>query len=616
MTASPHATNADQGRLALASEFPAAELDQWRALVAGVLSKSGVDPAKVTGPIETALATETYDGITVRPLYTAEQDGSETGLPGLPPFVRGSRPEGGVLAGWDIRQAHINPDPAAANTAILADLEGGVSSIWLRVGASGVPVDRLAEALHGVYLDLAGVVLDAGADYLAAAEALFALRAERQVPASELSGALGADPISVHARGGLRQDLAPAAALAARVSAEFPKLRALLVDGEPYHDAGGSDAQELAYSIAAGVEYLRALTESGMDVDDAAGQLEFRYAASADQFLTIAKFRAARRLWARVTEVCGVSLPARAQRQHAVTSAAMMAKRDPWVNMLRETLACFAAGVGGADAITVRPFDSAIGLPDAFAMRIARNTQSILLEESKVAGVIDPAGGSWYVDQLTDELAHTAWSLFTEVERGGGLVTALESGQLADELAAVRQRREANLASRSDPLTGVSEFANLAEEPLVRDPLPAPRETGGLPVIRYPERFELLRDRADRHHGGRPTVFLATLGSLAEHTARVSFATNLLQAGGIDTVTGTIAEFAESGAPVACICGPDSAYADGAAELAGALREQGARRVLLAGKPKDYPGVDAYVFAGCEALSTLSETLDALGVDQ
>ena len=197
-----------------------------------------------------------------------------------------------------------------------------------------------------------------------------------------MRGNLGADPI------GAASDVAEAVDLALGVAKDFPMLRTITVDALRYHEAGGSDAQELGCALAAGVAYLRALVDAGLEVDAAAGQLEFRFAATADQFLTIAKFRAARRLWARVIEASSGTNTA--QLQHAVTSPAMMTRRDPYVNMLRTTVACFAAGVGGADAVTVLPFDSAIGEPDALGRRIARNTQSILLEESTVGGVLDP----------------------------------------------------------------------------------------------------------------------------------------------------------------------------------------------------------------------------------
>jgi methylmalonyl-CoA mutase len=267
----------------------------------------------------------------------------------------------------------------------------------------------------------------------------------------------------------------------------FPSLRAIVVDALPYHEAGGSDAQELGCAVATGVAYLRALTGAGVSVDAALAQLEFRFAATVDQFLTIAKFRAARRLWARVVEVSGGT--DHGQLQHAVTSPAMLTRRDPYVNMLRTTVSCFAAGVGGADAVTVLPFDSAIGQPGALGRRIARNTQSILLEESTVAGVLDPAGESWYVERLTEDLAQAAWSWFTEIERAGGIVSALDSGLIADRLAETWRARKANLESGVDKITGVTVFPNSDEQPLVRAPAP-PAPSGGLPRVRYAEDFE------------------------------------------------------------------------------------------------------------------------------
>ena len=216
----------------------------------------------------------------------------------------------------------------------------------------------------------------------------------------------------------------------------------------------------------------------------------------------------------------------------------MMTERDPWVNMLRTTVACLAAGVGGADAVTVLPFDSALGLPDDFARRIARNTQAILLDESNLARVIDPAGGSWYVERLTDQLARAAWDWFQQVERAGGQRAALRNGLIAERIAQNWAKRSADLARRREPITGVSEFPNLGERPVIRDPAPA-RPGGGLPRVRRAAAFEALRSRSDAMlaaTGARPTIVLAALGPAAVHTARSSFAANLFQAGGIETV--------------------------------------------------------------------------------
>jgi methylmalonyl-CoA mutase len=470
-------TSADQ--LRLASEFDPATHDQWQALVDKVLRRSGASADSLT--------TETYDGFSHKPLYTADDTTGDGGFPGLSPFTRGGTPDGSVATGWDVRQRHAHPDPAITRKALLADLEHGVTSLWLVVGPAGIPLDALPDVLADVYLDLAPVTLDAGADFATAARTLLDLHEDKGIQASEVRGNLGADPLGLRARTGERQDLDAAAELAARVGERYAKLRSVVVDALPYHEAGSSDGQELGYALATAVAYLRALTNAGLTVEAAARQLEFRLAATADQFGTIAKLRAARRLWARVAEVAGANT---AVPQHAVTSTTMMTRRDPWVNMLRTTLACFAAGVGGADAVTVQPFDTAIGLPDAFARRIARNTQSILLEESRVAGVIDPAGGSWYVEQHTEELAQAGWTVFQEVERAGGIAAALDAGLVDERIQAVREARTARLDANDEVITGVTVFPNKDEKPLTRDPAP-PQPSGGLPRVRYAEPFEV-----------------------------------------------------------------------------------------------------------------------------
>ncbi|NUO41746.1 MAG: methylmalonyl-CoA mutase small subunit [Streptomyces sp.] len=592
--------------LALAAEFPDATHEQWQHLVAGVLRKSGKEVSDTAA--EDALATVLEDGLGARPLYTARDAAPDPGLPGFAPFVRGGRAAGNTVDGWDVRQRHA----AADGQAVLTDLENGVTSVWLPLGeGSGIQVSELGRVLDGVYLDLAPVVLDAGAETEAAALELFKVYEERGVAPDAVRGNLGADPLGFEARTGRSYDLAPVLKLVGR----HPGLRALTVDALPYHEAGGSAAQELGASLATGVAYLRALTEAGFSAEQACAQLEFRYAATADQFLTIAKLRAARRLWARVAEVCGVP-KAGAQVQHAVTSPVMMTRRDPWVNMLRATIATLAAGAGGADAVTVLPFDQELGLPDAFARRIARNTSTVLIEESHLARVIDPAGGSWYVERLTDELAHAGWEFFRTIERDGGQAAVLRSGRLRTDLATTWAERSKKLAKRREPITGVSEFPHLAEKPVVREPAPEPL-TGGLPRVRRDEAYEELRARSDAHlsaTGGRPRVFLAALGPAAAHTARLTFAANLFQAGGIEAVTeGT---FADSGATEVCLCSSDALYAEQAEDTARELRAAGATHVSLAGRPAEYAGVDSYVFAGCDAVSVLTDALDRLGVSR
>ncbi|HEX4831039.1 MAG TPA: methylmalonyl-CoA mutase family protein [Trebonia sp.] len=571
--------------LTLAAEFPAATREQWQRLVAKVVGRAS-DPGDAP---ERELVTVTADGIEIEPLYTAEDASAEAGYPGQAPFTRG-RTAAGNRGGWDIRQRHHHPDPAAAREQVMEDLEGGVTSLWLGLGDDQIPLGALPDVLGEAYLDMAAIVLDAGAEFTTAAEAFLALAARRGVPASALTGSLGADPLGVLARTGRAASLADAAALAGRCVAELPGMRAIVVDALPCHEAGGTDAQELGYALAAGAEYLRALRGAGMGGPAAAGQLEFRYAATADQFATIAKLRAARRAWARVIELCGIGASAGGQRQHAVTSWPMLTRRDPWNNILRGTLACFAAGVGGAGAITVTPFDAAVGRPDRLGRRVARNTHALLAEESHVASVLDPAGGSWYVEELTGQLAARAWARFQDIERQGGLRAALASGYVAGQLAASRQARRDALARRQEAITGVSEFPLVGESLLGRPPRPQARPPGGLPRVRWAQWHEELRDRADAHAratGSPPTVTLARLDDSRASAAQAGRVAGLLAPTGIATVTMDRGAFHGSAlGPAVIVCG-DPGEDPGAvraavdeARAAGAVTATGADEVL------------------------------------
>ena len=597
--------------LVLAGEFDTPTRDAWLDAVDVIVQKSGrIREDALLGAGAKKLSRTSPDGITVAPLYAAEDAEGlpDAGVPGAWPFTRGAHAAGHVPDGWDVRQRHTGVDPEA----VLADLDSGVTSIWL----TGVPAADLPRALDGVQLNLAPVVLEGGAD---TAEAFLQLGAAH---GDDLLGTLGLDPIGERARTGDGPDVASVAPLAQRVAGNHPNVRTVVVDATPIREAGGSDAQQLGFSLSAGVAYLRALTGAGLDVATAARQLEFRYAATPEQFATIATLRAARRLWARVLEASGeTGVP---QIQHAVVVDALFSRRDPWVNMLRGTVAGFAAGVGGADAVTVPPFDAALGRPQAFSRRIARNTQSLLVEESHLARVIDPAGGSWYVEHLTDDLARAAWDYFQELEREGGAVAALDSGLVARTVGEVRAGREQAVATRRAPLTGVSEFPDLDEDPVERDPLPEPVQRGGLPLYRPAEAYETYRDRSDRtlaETGSRPSAFLATLGPLAIYTARAGFARNLLQAGGIaapeagptESADEVVEAFRKQGTPVAVLCSSDTVYDERAAQTAAALREAGATRILLAGRPpEDVPGVDGYLYAGCDAPAVIDDVYRAL----
>ncbi|MEU2038701.1 methylmalonyl-CoA mutase subunit beta [Nocardia niwae] len=607
---------------------PVPEYGAWRKGVAGVLAKARrVEVSELPEEPERLLDETTYDGLTIAPLYTRRDELPEQPLPGAFPFVRGRDATRDVHRGWFVGAQVSQGDAAAANREILAGLENGISAIRLGAGDRGVPVADLPAALTGLLFELAPLTLDAGGDVAEAAAQVFAVLDGYAAPArEEIRIALGAAPLTSRFAGLADIGLAEAVALAGRAAGRAETVRAITVDGTVFHDAGASDAQELGAAVAAGLAYLRSLIES-LDLADALGQLEFRFAATDDQFATIAKFRAARQLWARVAQVCGAPDLGGAP-QHAVTSAAMMSQRDPWVNMLRTTLAAFGAGIGGADTVTVLPFDSALppgelGVSKSFADRMARNTQLLLLEESHLGHVLDPGAGSWYVEDLTAALAAKAWEFLQEIEAAGGYLAALESGLLAERVAETKTARDADVAHRRTAVTGVNEFPNLAEQPLSE----AARRAGR--VARYGAAFEELRNRSDAYlaaHGTRPKALLVPLGSVAEHNVRVTFIANLLASGGIESINpGPLAVDAiaaaatEAGAPTAVLCGSDTRYGSEAGAAVERLRAAGVATVLLAGAAEavadldDAQRPDGFLAARIDAVAALSGLLEKVG---
>jgi methylmalonyl-CoA mutase len=585
----------DPGAVALASG-PAHTRADWEKIAAGVLRKAGrLSADDPDSDVWSRLTRTTLDGIAVSPLGMRET------VAGLHTAGRPAR-----TGAWDVCGWFADPDAKATAADIQVDLDNGVTSVWLQVGAGGVRVEDLGTALTGVLLDVAPVVLQASDP--AAAAAAFATIARGTTLADGTN--LGADPLGAAARdrtGATSVDLDAVVGPVAATAAELG-CRAIVVDGTAVHDLGASDAQELGWTLAAATTYLRALVAAGHTLEQAAGLIDFRYAATDEQFATIAKLRAGRRLWARVLELSGAGPDVRRQRQHAVTSRPMMTKYDPWVNMLRTCVAAFSAGVGGADSVTVLPFDLRLGLPDAFGRRIARNTSALLVHESHVARVTDPAGGAYAVEKLTDDLAVAAWDELGRLEAAGGAVAALRDGSLADRIGDVVRERDAQIARRKRPLTGLSEFPNLAETLPERRPY----ADGALTVRPYGQAFEELRDQPLDE-----PVFLATMGTVAAHTARATFAANLFAAGGIGVVNPGRADDVDAvlaaydGQPVVCLTGPDAAYAAWGAELVAALREAGARWVILAGKPLDFDVDDTCAF-GLDALDFLRRTREQL----
>jgi len=606
---------------------------QWRSGVAKVLSKTTrKEPAELGDEPERLLDTLTYEGVTVRPLYTALDELPEAPLPGQWPFTRGGEATRDVLAGWKVADVHPLPGltVADANAALLAELGIGISALVLRVGDDGVASGDLDRLLEGVYVELVPIIMEGavGAEYTANTDALLRLAAAvKPEYRASVSIDLGADPLTAALTGAAAPTLEDVTAVAVRSHNAGPGIRAITVDGAALHNRGADAALELAGAIAAGTDYLRALTSAGLSTADALRQISFRVAVADDQFAGIAKLRALRLLWARVAEVAGAP-EAGATRVHAVASLAMMSQRDPWVNMLRSTLAAFSAGVGGADTVQLHNFDVAIpgGVPGAapgFARRIARNTQLLLLEESHLGRVLDPGAGSWFVEDLTEELAGAAWTHFQAIEAHGGFSAA--SDFVNDTVAQVRDRRRADIAHRRVAVTGVNEFPNLGE-----DPLPYTEDLAG--VVRYAADFEALRDRSDAFlaaSGSRPKALLLPLGPLAEHNGRTTFAANLLASGGIEAINpgqldaagiaDAVAAATESGlrGDIAVICGTDARYGEEAAAIVEAAHGAGLAQVFLAGPQRAVAEApvqpDGYLNMKIDAVEALSAMLTRLG---
>jgi len=419
--------------------FPPADEAAWRALVTKGLRDA---------PFESLIAAS-VEGVPIAPLYPAQ--GAHDAAFAPRPYDA-ERP-------WDLRALVVHPDPARANTDALRDLEGGAASLLVRIdptGADGVAIgsaDGLARALKDVVLELAPVALDAGFLGPLAAEWLGA--AAKSSPGAKL--ALHLDPLSAFAEAGaspgpIDAHVTKAAAVAARLAETYPAAQLFLASGRVVHEAGGGEAGELAFALASAVAYAKALVQAGLPMSEAFGRITLGLAADTDHFLTIAKLRAARVLWDRVTTACGVETTARVE---ALSSRRMLAAQDVWTNMLRLTAASFGAAIGGADAIVLGAFTDPLGLPTAFARRQSRNTQLVLMAEAHLGRVTDPAAGAGYVEALTDAFARTAWAQFQAIEAEGGAVAALTSGRIAGLVEAASQAR----AAAGEPrIVGVTAF--------------------------------------------------------------------------------------------------------------------------------------------------------------
>ncbi len=673
----------------LGREFVGSSDEEWRLLAEKALKGRS---------FQQALVHETYDGIAIDPLYKGGEAAVNGGYPGFFPFVRGFGPIPADGLAWRSRQRFWHPDPGATNAQILKDLEGGVTSLGIvfdrtvrqniaesQVGFSEFlgdkggaihGLDDLTRVLASVHVELVEVSLEAGMGFWPAALSYLTFCEQQSVPKESVCLAVNADPIGALASGANISDTVfdGVHSLSRHLAEQYPNATCLTVNSSAYHGAGASNVQELGICLATGVSYLKQLVEAGLPLDSAFNQIRFTLPVDADLFASAAKLRALRLLWAHIGTASGQN--ALSTQIHAATSHRMLTKYDPWVNILRSATAGFASVLGGADCITIEPFDTIAGIPSQLGRRIARNTHTILAEESMLTKVVDPAGGSWYLESLTQELANRGWQEFQSIEKNGGIVSSLNDGSIAKSVSEVRKRRSEDIARRIEASVGVSEFPNLNEDiasddiaPLeeLRQNLKARFEKGksvtgvsynlakdlaqitdgaqflhlmpsgeqslAEPFVQYRDAapFEALREASDKFletSGTRPRIFLANWGTPAVFTARATFAMNLFEAGGIEAVNNEgfnavdelAAAVAASGAQLVVICSSDEEYVENGEALTKAIVQNGVARLYLAGRPQNKEelmeaGVDECVYAGMNVLEVLTEAHNVLGVN-
>ena len=672
----------------LGAEFPDASAEDWRALAEKSLKGKS---------FEDSLFETTYDGIIVNPLYTsADWAPGKTGSVGLARIFDDDLSTGNQKCPWKVCQRFSNSDVRAANKEILRDLKGGVHAIELvfdaaaqkgrpndgaldveLIGKGGIALHAsgdLQKLLESVHLEMIEVSLQAGMSSPSAAAGMLALYKSTGVKSDNARLLCGMDPLGAFAIGGhwagAEKALATGAEFASSHRSEFRNLVCFRADTTPYHNGGASNVQELGFALATGVSYLRALVDSGLSIEDSFGQIDFAVSVDADLFGSASKIRALRRLWARVSEASfGGAAPTSIQ---ARTSHRMLTRFDPWVNILRNVTAGFAGALGGADRITIEPFDLLDGGNSELGRRVARNTHIILAEETMLGSVADPAGGSWYVESFTDELAERAWALFQDIEKMGGMGRALSSGFVGEQVAVTREQRQRNVATRVQATIGVSEFPNILEDItseqnrvddayvgqvgrrfsdeltvngasensdtgqnglLFLSQLEASTEQIANPIepFRDGAAFERLRDASDRvkgQSGQRPTIFLGNWGTPADFTARSTFAKNFFEAGGIQAISNDgfsdaaemASAFRESGCSLFVLCSTDAQYEHAGVSIVDALKAENPKAIFVAGNPKNKAdltnaGVDTFISMGMNVLDVLEKAYEVLRVE-
>lgn len=595
----------------LFEQFPAVSTEEWKAKVDADLK--GV-------PFEKKLVWRTNEGFYVQPMYRAEDiENLKTtdSLPGEYPYVRGTRTDND----WLTRQEIIAETPAEANAKALEVLGKGVTSLGFKVKNA----DDVAVLLKGI--DLAKVEINLCSCVRHAAEVATSLVAAVKSAGAEstFKGSIDFNPWKKALKHGVEYpgDIIKEAVALFEIAKDVPGLRVLAVNSVMFNNAGAYIFQELGYALSWGAEWLTLLTDAGVAVDEVAKRIKFNMGISSNYFMELAKFRAARMLWAQIVEQykpeCKCSCKMMA---HAVTSEFNQTIFDAHVNLLRSQTEAMSAALAGVDSITVTPFDKAYKTPDDFSERIARNQQFLLKEESHLDKVVDPAGGSYYVETLTASIAQEAWKLFLDVEEKGGFNANVSNGAIQDAVNASSEKRHNDMARRKEILLGTNQYPNFGEmaaDKIVKTECKCccgeKAEGKGLSTKRQGSDFEELR-LATEAASNRPKVFMLTIGNLAMRLARSQFSANFFGCAGYEiidnlgfnTVEEGINAAIEKNADIVVLCSSDDEYATLAPEAFKVL--DGRAEFVVAGAPAcsedlQAQGITNFIHVRSNVLETL-----------
>tara|TARA_B100001250_G_scaffold83747_1_gene69122 strand:- start:3042 stop:4346 length:1305 start_codon:yes stop_codon:yes gene_type:complete len=408
--------------------FNAYSRQDWEDLALETLSDKSIE----------SLNNIANDGIEIKAIYSSEDQKltNPSGIPGVAPFTRGNQIGGHENGTWDIRALIDDSNPELANKSALNELLNGSTSLFFDSEKIGIEsINDLDKALEDVFLNMTSIWFKPQVKGPEIAKWMIELWDQRDIEKSDRHGGLGIDPIGASLQKGTKSDHNSELSEVPDFIDRSGFAKVIDIDSSFYPELDGSTSAELAYSLSVAVHYLRELEKTELEIETVIQNMYFTYSSNSDQFMTIAKFRAARRLWAQITKECGATTENQTQIQHAVISNKAMDKKDPWFNSFNATVAAFAAGIGGAEAITVIPFSLSDEISGGESKRrIARNTQLLLAEESHIGRVVDPAGGSWFVENLTEQLAQKSWETFQQIESSGGIVEVLKNEQKVQEL--------------------------------------------------------------------------------------------------------------------------------------------------------------------------------------